>query len=128
MTYVPAPISELMLIGVAKPGVSNEERIVLRPTQSVRLADFLLAVGSPDPKTGGAFPIFDNVFWFPDVFITPPSWVLVYTGPGTSQQTTLPNGESVLTLFWQRGTTIFNANNLVPILLRPGAVVVGRRL
>jgi hypothetical protein len=128
MSYAPLPISELLLVGVVNAGVPNEERIVLRPTQTVGLGAFGVAVGVADQASGGAQPFYDYIFWFPDTLISPPAWVLLYTGLGTPQQTPFPNGETILTLFWQRRTTIFDDRKTVPILFRPGSAVVGRVL
>jgi hypothetical protein len=128
MTYTPLVISELALVGVAHAGVPNEERIVIRPTQMLQLSTFGVAAGLFDPHTGGARPLFDSMFWFPEVVVGPPSWILVYTGLGTPKSVNLANGETVVTLFWQRKVTVFNDPAVVPVLMKVGAAIVGGRL
>lgn len=128
MSYSPLVIPELTILGVAHPGVPNEERVVVRPTESVQLGEFGIAVGLFVPETGGARPLFDNVFWFPNHVLAPPAWILVYTGKGEPKQTMLPSGETVVTLFWQRAITVFDGPNVVPVLFRLGGAVVGPRL
>ncbi len=120
-------ISELMLVGVADAGVPNKERVVLRPTQLVSLNHFAISIGVVDAQGARPRPVFDNVFWFPELLVGPPAWVLVYTGRGTPQQSSLPNGDRVYTLFWQRESTLFNSERLVPVLLRLGGVSIGSR-
>ncbi len=128
MTYVQPAISELALVGVADPGVANKERVVLRPTQVVALKQFGITLGMFDPSSGGARPIFDNTFWFPDLLVEAPAWILVYTGRGKSTEGRLPNGDRVVTLFWHRQYTVFDNPIHVPVLFRLDAAIVGRAL
>lgn len=128
MSYYDPVVTELALVGLADASVANKERVILRPTQLTSLREFGLVVGVRDPGTDGAKPLFDNTFWFPDLHVAPPSWVLVYTGPGTPREDTLPNGDRVLTLFWQRKQVVFTRPELVPILFRVGAANVGRHI
>jgi len=128
MSYPPQVISELALVGVAYAGVPNEERVVIRPTQTLQLSTFGVAAGSFDAATGGTRPFFDSVFWFPDLFVSPPAWILLYTGIGTPRSTQLENGEALITLFWQRKLTVFDNPHVLPVLFRLGAAIVGRRL
>ena len=127
MAYPSLITHELTLLGVADPGKPNLERIVLRPTQPINVSGFGLTVGLPNPQAG-AYPLFDNVFWFPDLAIAPPSWILVYTGKGQPQNSYLPNGEQALTLHWQRPYTVFHDPRLVPVLFRAEGVIVGQQL
>jgi hypothetical protein len=119
-------VSELSITGVAYPGVANEERIVLRPTQLVNLAEFGILLGQPSPD-GMATPYIDNFFWFGEISIAPPSWVFVYTGPGEWQNTRVPEtGENAYVMHWGKNTTVFGAGaNVVPVVVRIGAVLVG---
>ncbi len=128
MTFVQPPIVELSLIGVAEPGVANEERVILRPTEAVELKQFGIILGVFDPNTGGAKPVFDNVFWFPEMIVDPPAWIMVYTGRGNLTEGILPSGDRFVTLFWQRPYTMFDDPSFVPLLFHMDAVVVGRSL
>ncbi len=122
--YLPLP--ELYLVGVADPGKANLERIVIRPTQPLNLNGYGLAVGV-SAGSAGASPIFDNCFWFPAIEVQPPSWVLVYTGPGQEGNADW-QGEAVLNLHWQRQYTVFTFEFLVPVLFRVEGAAVGRLL
>ncbi len=128
MSYIHPSVTQLALIGVADPGQPNSERIVLRPMQTVPLNGFGIAVGVFDPSTGGAKAVFDNVFWFPEITVQVPSWILVYTGKGESQEVILPSGERARTLFWQRSNTVFAHQLVVPVLFQMGGATIGRRL
>ena len=119
---------DLSLLGVADPGVPNRERVVIRPTQTASLYATGIAVGVIDPRSGGASPIFDHTFWFPNVVVRPPSWVFVFTGPGSPSETKNQNGETIRSFFWNRQETIFANLELIPVLFRLGSVVIGRQL
>ncbi len=128
MSYLPTLVPELSVVGLLDAGIPNRERILLRPTQVTQLSAFTLSVGLYEPATGGARPLFDNIFWFPEKLVFPPSWIIVFTAPGQPRDVTLENGEQGHTFFWQRRTTIFNDARLVPVLLRIGGAIVGPRL
>lgn len=128
MSTYPLAVSELALIGVADAGVPNKERVILRPTQLVDVRHFAIVAGLHNPATGGANVLYDTGFWFPEHTLTPPSWILVYTGEGESQNTVAPNGERVITYFWGRKHTLFGFNGIVPVLVRIDAAIVGRKL
>jgi hypothetical protein len=64
-------------------------------------------------------------FWFPDIEVAPPSWVVLFTGPGKTKATTNEQGESVLALHWQRPNVIFTGAKVVPVLFRVDGSVVG---
>ena len=126
MSYPVSVFPELHFVGVADPGVPNLERIVIRPTQEVDLLGYGVALGVGSLEEG-AQPIFDNCFWFPSRIVTPPSWILIYTGTGTLRITE-EGGQTVHNLHWQRSHTMFNNPNLIPILFRLDAAIVGRVL
>lgn len=117
----------LAIVGLFDAGVPNRERIVLRPQVEVSLATYGLAVAVGAGDAGG-FPLYDNVFWFPDVIVEPPAWIYVYTGAGKIQQTRGPNNDPALVFHWQRPTTLFGPEQLVPLLLRIGGAEVVRRI
>jgi hypothetical protein len=117
-------VPELTIIGVFDPGVPNEERIVLRPEVVVPLNGYGIAVGIPAPGVG-ALPLFDNCFWFPEIEVSPPAWVILFTGPGKTKTFSTVEGENVLTLHWQRPYTIFGGSEVIPILFRVDAAAIG---
>lgn len=124
MAYPNLAITEIHLIGVADVGVPNQERVVLRPTQELRLHGYGLTVGITG-SAQGAYPLFDNCFWFPDLEVKPPSWILVFTGKGNVSTSKWHTGEDVLSLHWQRPFTIFDSRQVVPILFRVDGSVIG---
>lgn len=122
------PVFELSMMGVADPGVPNRERIVLRPTQKVNLGHFGLLIASPTDE-GGYTPLRDHLLWLDEYRVAPPSWIFVYTGPGSARETEVEEtGEDVLTLHWGKKTTLFGETNLRPVLFRLGSVAVGHYL
>jgi hypothetical protein len=119
-------LPDLRVVGLFDAGVPNSERIVIRPNRQVSLAGFGLAVGVSAGDVG-ALPIYDNVFWFPDMLVEPPAWLFLYTGKGTTRQTTLPAGEPALVFHWQRPYVVFGHAELVPVLFRVGYAEVAKR-
>src|SRR5665213_3607696 len=77
MTF-PPPL-ELSLFGLYEPGVPGKERIVLRPTESVNLAQFGIMLGWK-LANGNVVPINDNFFWFREMIAVTPSWIIIFTG------------------------------------------------
>jgi len=124
MAYPDILAPDLKIIGVVDGGVPNSERIALRPNRRVALTGFGIAVGL-SAGDAGALPIYDNVFWFPEMIVEPPAWLFVYTGPGTTRQTTFPSGEPALVFHWNRKHTIFAQHDLVPVLFSVGFAEVG---
>jgi len=119
------PIHELTIVVVADVGVPNQERIVIRPTQSVNLAGFGLYVGQLLPN-GMIRPYPDHFLWFGEIFVAPPSWIIIYTGPGNFQQTRLPNaGEEAYVFHWGKNFTLFGVPGIVPALFRFDGILIG---
>jgi hypothetical protein len=117
------PIIELSVVGVLDAGVPNQERIVIRPTQVVNLAQFGVLLAQR--TSASVMPLRDHLFWFSEIMIAPPSWVFVYTGGGQYQETVVPEtNEKAYVLHWGKPHTLFNVPNLdiVPIVFRINAV------
>lgn len=124
MIYFP-PLYELSLVGVVDANVANRERILVRPTQTVNLAEFGVLIGSRLPD-GTVLPLWDNFFWFGGLTVAPPSWIALYTGPGAYNEFELPETrERVYSLYWNRSTTAFSRPELVPLLFRIGGLTIG---
>lgn len=121
-------VYELSMIGVLDAGVPNQERIIMRPTEPVNLAQFgiILALKSENELVT---PLRDHFFWFGEFVTQPPCWLIVYTGPGDFTQTHVPvTGEIVYSLHWGKPNTVFNQPNIVPVVLRIGGILSGRQL
>jgi hypothetical protein len=121
-------VYELSMIGVEDAGVPNRERIILRPTQPINLAQFGIIIatkGTNELLT----PLLDHFFWFGEFTAYPPSWLVVYTGPGEFLQTRYPIGNEIAySLHWGKPTTAFSEPNIVPVLVRIGAILSGIQL
>jgi|SRR6185312_7368450 len=119
--YILPPVHELSVTGIFDAGVPNRERIVLRPTQAVNLAAFALSLCVSQQE--GVTPIPDQFFWLGERWVTPPAWIVVFTGPGSFQvsphQTT---NEPVFELHWGRSNTIFGQTGLSVGLFRLGGL------
>lgn len=126
MTYLPDLSPDLQVIGIMDPGVPNQERIVCRPRRRTSLAGHCVVLGIDNPE-GGAFPIHDQVFWFPEMIVEPPAWIFLYTGKGVPRQTQMPSGEPALTFHWNRDTTLFNTPRAVAIVFRATGTEIGRQ-
>ena len=119
-----SPLLSLSVIGVADPGVPNLERLVLRPSDTINTAAYGVIVGIRQP-TGHAIPLRDSFFWFGEVIIRPPSWILLYTRPGQYGITKHTDGNPVHSFFWNRDHTVFNLEETVPIVFEIGSLSIG---
>lgn len=118
-------ITELTIIGVADRGVPNRERILLRPAEAVNLQAFFITLGVRAEQPGMIRPLHDHVFWFPEEIVSPPSWIVVYTGPGSPGKSTIPeSGQPAYTFHWGKQQTVLNDANIVPVLFGLGSVLV----
>jgi hypothetical protein len=118
-------ISELILVGVADRGVPNKERIVLRPTEAVNAGEFALIAVWISPE-GHYYPIADTFFWPGNIQITPPSWLYVYTAPGTYSVSKIPKtNHPVHVCHWGRKEVMFHEDNVQPALIRLGGIGFG---
>jgi hypothetical protein len=122
-----SPIHELSIVTVADPGVPNMERIVIRPTENVNLGEFGMAAGiKGEVESNMVLPLTSNFFWFPSRIVEPPSWILLYTGAGTTEETTLAGTSQRAYVFhWGAKTTIFQFREIVPVLFRQAAILIG---
>ena len=119
------PIAELTLLGVVDRNVPNQERIVLRPTEATNLAQFGLLIALR-LENGSTIPLRDSFFWFGETVVSPPSWIVVFTGTGQAEELEIPETkQKVHVLYWGRAQTVFSYPLLVPILVRIDRVLVG---
>ena len=120
-----APIFELTVVGVAEPNIPNRERIVVRPTQLVDLTQFGVLVGYRN-DAGGIIPLWDQFYWFGNLTVSPPSWICLYSGPGTANEAVMPgSGERIHNFYWSRNKTIFLSERYVPMIFRIGGLIEG---
>jgi hypothetical protein len=119
------PIHELAIIGVVEPGIANKERIVLRPTETTNMGMFSIHIGKKTP-TNMVIPYHDNYLWPGELVVQPPSWIYIYTGPGTFQKTTIPGSDQIVYIYhWGKNTTVFNHPDVVPYILRISGITIG---
>ncbi len=119
------PILELSLQGVFDSGVPNRERIILRPTEDVDLTQFGIMLGVR--MDGGAvWPIRDQFFWFGNIRVAPPSWIVVVTRAGEFRTTNHPKtGHTIYWMFWGRNEVVFSDGKIVPVVFQIGSVLIG---
>ena len=118
-------IVELQLVGVFDRGEPNRERIVIKSTSYVNLAQYGVLLGYM-MDNGMAVPYRDNFYHFPEKLVLPNTWVFLYTGPGTDQETTRINTQEPAWVFhWQRPSTIFAQSRNVPVIFKMDSVLVG---
>jgi hypothetical protein len=124
MIYIP-PILELSMFGVLDAGVPNRERVCLRPTDVVNLAQFGILAGSRNDN-GTITPVPNLFFWFGDLEVSPPAWLIVFTGKGQSPSTPLvENGKNVYLFYWNLQNTIFNLPGIVPVSFKMNTILIG---
>ena len=119
--YILPPVHELSVVGIFDPGIPNRERIVLRPTQPLNLAAFALILSATAPE--GVTPIPNQFLWLGERWLSPPAWIVVFTGPGRFQegahQTT---GEPVLELHWGQPGVVLGRPGVAVSVIRIGAL------
>lgn len=119
------PILELSLQGVFDSGVPDRERIVLRPTEDVELTPFAIMLGIKTDG-GSVWPIPDQFFWFGNIRVAPPSWIVVHTRVGEFHTTAHPKtGHPVYWMFWGRKEVAFYDERIVPVVFQIGSVLIG---
>ena len=117
-------IFELTMLDVIDRNVPNKERIVLIANETIDLGQYGIMIGLK-AQGNSAIPIKDNMLWFGNGVINKDDFLFIYTGPGESRSTTLPNTlEKLYTIHWGRDKTIFYQPEFVPILFRVDAVRV----
>jgi hypothetical protein len=109
----------LEIHSVSARGLPNQERVYIRVNTRTYLGDYLLLAGVFLPD-GRAIPVPNVSLWLGGETIDSGSWILVYTGPGEGKLMTQMKDtkEPVLVLHWQVPTTIFEAPNMVPVLVK----------
>lgn len=120
------PSFALSVIGIADAGVPNSERLVLRPTEWVNLGRFGVLVGTQ--RADGVLPWIDNFFWFGEVEVSPPAWILLYTKPGGYGSGVHTDGAPIHSSFWNRNQTIFNSPEISAVVFEISALQICRAL
>jgi len=120
------PVPELSIIGVADPGVPNNERIILRPTEPLNLARFCLVLGVRNPD-GSTAPLPDHFLWLGELEVTVPSWIVIFTRAGVNQhRVAFPGLEGTsYVLHWGKSVTVLGGGGIVPSIFRIGGFLVG---
>lgn len=117
-------IDELQLYGVYDQGVPNLERIVIRATRQINAGDFGLMLGIRG-HGGSAIPLRDNMLWFGQGTVQANDWLFVYTAPGETRVSDIPNSsERIISIHWGKTQTVFNGPEFVPILFRIGGIQI----
>ncbi|AMC34550.1 hypothetical protein [Janthinobacterium sp. B9-8] len=117
-------IDELKIVGVFDHGIPNMERVVLQANESIDLGNYGLIIGIRGHE-GQAFPLRDNFLWFGNGWLNKGDWLFVYTAPGTSKTTDLPNQkEKLYSVHWGKDQTLFQHKELIPLLIRMDAIQV----
>lgn len=113
------PRPPLQVFSVSDRGVQNSERVNLRVNSKIYLGDYFLHAGVYLPN-GRAIPVPNLSLWLGDETIDAGSWLIIYTGPGETKFTTQTKDtkELAIVFHWRLVQTIFNENNIVPILIK----------
>lgn len=120
--------SPLRIDGVADGKIANSERVIVRVTEFVDLGGYGVCLGW-QAEDDRVYPFNDNVFWFPQTPVAPPSYIFLYTGVGQTARTTVAGtGEDALVFHWGRPTTIFNVPQVLPILIKREVLGIGQHL
>ncbi len=121
-----ADLKELLLHPVADRAIPNSERIPIQVNEQLNLGQYGVMVGYAGPN-GFATPIRDNLYWFGDGLVNPGDWIFLYTGNGSPRTTEWGQspGNKIYTIHWGRPKTMFANSQIVPLIFRADAAVVG---
>jgi hypothetical protein len=120
------PIFEFGNVSVSDPGISGKERIVFRPTEQINLAQCGLLIGWREAN-GVTTPLDNEFLWFGEIIVTPPSWIVVFTGQGNYNVGTF-KGHPVYFYYWGKSATIFNYCEIIPLVFKFAGVQFGGHL
>ena len=118
-------IHEFTIAGVNERGKPNQEYIAIQVNQVLNIGQYGMMVGHQPMGQTQAAPIRDHLFWFGDVVLNAGDWIFLYTGPGNTTVSNLPDGKKLYSAYWNKPTTIFAAAETVPILFKVEAVQLG---
>jgi|ERR1035437_659135 hypothetical protein len=122
------PIFELGSVSVVDSSVKNQERIIFRPTEPINLSQIGIMIGWKN-ENGIIIPLNNSFFWFGEIEISPPCWIVIYTGKGTFQMLKHEQtGHPIYVFYWGRDVTIFNLREIVPVVFKMGGVQIGGHL
>lgn len=116
------PITEIAIVGVFDPGEPNQERIIFRPLEAVNTAQFSVIIGVANANAWT--PVRNMYFWLREQVISPPSWIVLYTGTGADRVEQDGQGNPVHTMFWGNSFVLFGTPNAgaAPLLIRMSGV------
>ena len=118
------PVGNLAIVSVEDRGVPNRERVLIRPMEPINLQEFIVALAVRAPE-GMVNPLHDHVFWFPELVVSPPAWLVLHTGPGTPTQATMPDtGQPAHIFFWGKLTTVLNQPEITPVIFGLSSILV----
>ncbi|ACT50263.1 hypothetical protein [Methylovorus glucosotrophus] len=113
------------IFGVYDRGVPNKERVVLRVTQTLNLANYFLIVGLAHENN--IWPFNDSFLWLTNIEVVGPAWVFIYTGKGTPRVELEMNTKQPLhALYWGKEKVIFD-KDISPALVSFGPVEIGNK-
>jgi hypothetical protein len=118
-------IPELDFHGVWDRGVPGRERISFEVDQPYWLGDLGLICGPLD-EYRSVIPSANYFYKFPNRIVEPPTWVILYTGPGQIRETTLVDQVTpALVLHWGQ-PVVFHGTRAAwePVLLRIAQVSI----
>lgn len=120
------PVIELGNVVIVDPGIPNRERIVFRPTDHINLALCGILVGVQEGE--GTRPVSNLFFWFGEMEIKPPSWILVFTGKGENKLEHDKSGNPMHIFYWGSTFTFFGFKGVIPIVFRMAGLTFGHPL
>jgi hypothetical protein len=119
--YVP-PVHELAIVGAFEAGVPNRERIVIRPTEAVNLAGFGLVLSLVNDD-GSVTPVPNHFLWLGDRWVVPPTWLVVFTGPGAFREGAhQETGAPVLEFHWGLQSVVLGTPRIALSIVRFGGL------
>lgn len=107
-------------------GIAGKERLLIRPHQFLQTAEYSVLLGLRAYRPRVALPIRDCSFWLGNGIVGPDDYVFIYTGSG--EATVMPSIDGkghAYVMFWGRATTVFTDPNVVPMLVKIGAILIG---
>lgn len=120
------PLFEFGKLLVVDSGIATMERVVFRPTEPLNLAQYGL-IRAWKRDDGTIHFLNGDFFWFGEIFVTPPCWIAVYTGKGTTK-VEQSFAQPVYCFYWGLECSSFTVSNQIPILVKFSSIQVGEHL
>jgi hypothetical protein len=110
--------THLRFVNCAEAGFFADERVVLRPSASLNLMEYVLLPMKATGKANDAEDLNKDAYWFPDKEVNAGDYILLYTKTGTDHSFTNSNGHEVHVFYWNKERAVWKDGAQVVAVLK----------